>query len=30
MKQLGVDFCRLPEVDEYRYLIICIDYFSKW
>ena len=30
MKQTGVDLCGLPEADGYRYLIICIDYFSKW
>ena len=30
MKQIGVDICRLPSVDEFEYLIICIDYFSKW
>ena len=30
MDQVSVDFCGLPEVDEYRYLIVCIDYFSKW
>ena len=30
MKQVGVDFCNLPEVDEFHYLFVCIDYFSKW
>ena len=30
MKQVGVDLCTLPEVDGYHYLIVCIDYFSKW
>ena len=30
MKQIGVDLCNLPEVDEYRHLIVCIDYFTKW
>ena len=30
MKQVGVNLCGLPEVDEYCYLIISIDYFSKW
>ena len=29
MKQVGVDLCRLPEVDGCCYLIVCIDYFSK-
>ena len=30
MKQIGVDICCLPSVDEFEYLIVCIDYFSKW
>ena len=30
MKQVGVDICNLPEVDEYRHVIVLIDYFSKW
>ena len=30
MKQIGIDICNLPEVDGYKHLIICIDYFSKW
>ena len=30
MKQIGVDLCTLPEVDGYRYMIVCMDYFSKW
>ena len=30
MKQIGVDICCLPSVDEFEYLIACIDYFSKW
>ena len=30
LKQIGVDLCNLPEVDEYRHLVVCIDYFSKW
>ena len=30
MKQVGVDLCELPKLNGYRYLIICIDYFSKW
>ena len=29
MKQVGVDLCNLPEVDEYRHLVVCVDYFSK-
>ena len=30
MKQIGVDFCELQKLDEYRYLIVCIDCFSNW
>ena len=30
MKEIGVDICCLPSVDEFEYLIVCIDYFSKW
>ena len=30
MKQIGVDICNLPEVDGYKHLVVCIDYFSKW
>ena len=30
MAQIGVDICNLPEVDEFKHLIVCIDYFSKW
>ena len=30
MKQIGVDICSLPSVDEFEYLIVCTDYFSKW
>ena len=30
MKQIGVDTCCLPSVDEFEYLIVFIDYFSKW
>ena len=30
MKQVAVDLCWQTEVDEYRYLIVCIGYFSKW
>ena len=29
MKQIGVDICSLPSVDEFEYLIVCTDYFSK-
>ena len=30
MKQIGIDICNLPEVDGYKHLVVCIDYFSKW
>ena len=30
MKQVRVDLCGQLEVDGYRYLIVCTDYFSKW
>ena len=30
MKQVGLDLCCLPEVCDYRYLIVCIDYFTKF
>ena len=30
MKQIDIDICNLPEVDGYKHLIVCIDYFSKW
>ena len=30
MKQIGVDISTLSEVDGYKHLIVCIDYFSKW
>ena len=30
MKQVGVDLCGPAKIDGHRYLIICIDYFSKW
>ena len=30
MKQIGIDICSLPDVDGYKYLVVCIDYFSKW
>ena len=29
MKQIGIDLCTPPEVDEFRHLIVCIDYLSK-
>ena len=30
MKQIGIDLCTLLEVDGFKHLIVCIDYFSKW
>ena len=30
MAQIGIDICNLPEVDGFKHLIVCIDYFSKW
>ena len=30
MQQIGVDVCNLPEVDGFKHLIVCIDYFTKW
>ena len=29
-KQIGVDLCSLPKVDELEHVVVCIDYFSKW
>lgn len=29
-KQIGVDIMSLPEVDNMKYVIVAIDYFSKW
>ena len=30
MKQIGIDLYTLPEVDGFKHLIVCIDYFSIW
>lgn len=30
MKQIGVDITSLPEINGYRYVIVAIDYFTKW
>ena len=30
MKQVGIDLTQLPEVNGYKYMIVLIDYFSKW
>ena len=29
-KQIGIDLCNLPEVDGFKHLIVCMEYFSKW
>ena len=30
MQQIGIDMCSLPEVDDFKHLVVSIDYFSKW
>nr|XP_047143091.1 uncharacterized protein LOC124817279 [Hydra vulgaris] len=30
MKHVGIDLTQLPEVNGYKYLIVLVDYFSKW
>ena len=30
MKQVGIDLTQLPEVNGYKYLVVLVDYFSKW
>ena len=30
MKQIRVSICNLQEINGYKHLIFCIDYFSKW
>ena len=30
MVQIGVGICNLPDVDGFKHLVVCIDYFSKW
>jgi len=30
MKQIGIDIAMLPEVNQNKYIIVAIDYFSKW
>ena len=29
MQQIGIDICSLPEVDGFKHLVVCIDYFRK-
>ena len=30
MQQVGINICNLLEVDGFKHLIVCIDYFTKW
>jgi len=30
MEQIGIDIATLPEVNQNKYIIVAIDYFSKW
>ena len=30
MQQIGIDISSLPEVNGFRYIVLCIDYFTKW
>ena len=30
MKQVGIGLYTFPEVDGFKHLIVCMDYFSKW
>lgn len=30
MQEVGISIYSLPEVDCFRDLVVCIDYFSKW
>ena len=30
MQQICIDICNLPEVDGFKHLVVCIDYYSKW
>ena len=30
MKPIRVNICNLQEVNGYKHLVFCIDYFSKW
>ena len=29
MQQIGIDICNLPEVDSFKHLVVCIEYFSN-
>ena len=28
MQQIGIDICSLPEVDGFKHLLVCMDYFN--
>ena len=30
IQQIGIYICSLPEVDGFKHLVFCIDYFCKW
>ena len=30
MQQIGIDIGSLPEIDGFKHLVACIDYFNKW
>lgn len=30
MSQIGVDICVLPELNGFKYLVVAVDYFTKW
>ena len=30
MSQIGIDICCLPECNGLKYLVVAVDYFSKW
>ena len=30
MQQIGIDICSLPEADDFKHLVVCINYFSIW
>ena len=30
MQQIGIDRCNLSEVDGFKHLFLCTDYFSRW
>ena len=30
MQSIGIDICSHTEVEGFKHLVVCIDYFSKW